>query len=67
MSGLPAGRFSMGWGLAALGLLAGAYVVAAAQIPPPSETGIRVIPWQAPDLEISNSTPDQSTDSIPQE
>lgn len=53
MSQGPIKNPRLGLGLIALGLLALAYLFAARQIPSRSETGIRVIPWQAPDLEIS--------------
>ena len=55
MNEASSGQFRMGWGLAALGLLVGIYGMAILQIPPPDDTGVRVIPWQAPDLEISDS------------
>jgi len=41
------------------------YFVAGLQIPPRTETGIRVIPWQAPDLEISPASGEEPASSTP--
>lgn len=52
MNTKPVVQSNVGWGFAALGILAALYLAAGLQIPPRTETGIRVVPWQAPDLEI---------------
>lgn len=45
------------WGIAILALLVVIYAVIAIQVPLKVETGVRVIPWQAPDLEIQSPLP----------
>ena len=45
------------WGMGALLLLAVVYVGALIEVAPRIETGVRVIPWQAADLEIQSATP----------
>lgn len=53
------------WGIAILALLAVIYGIVAFQVPQKVETGVRVIPWQAPDLEIQSPSPAvRSVDSV---
>ncbi|HEY5792447.1 MAG TPA: hypothetical protein VIS74_04060 [Chthoniobacterales bacterium] len=59
----PVAAFS--WGAGVLLLLIGLQAAAILQIPPKNETGVRVIPWKAPDLEIAAPEPEKLPEYLP--